>query len=166
MKIGGKSNIIKKSFYGKTGKRENGKTRQGKTEKTNQVKNQTKYWFKKYFSILIDIHKFIFHIRQRNCFFVLVLCLFDFLLDRKKLQTSFVVNSKMDVIDFDSDSDLENAIIEHEFLQKSRAPRKFRKRKFSEDVSDIEFRQRYRLSREVINYLTDRLTHLLQRPTK
>ena len=72
----------------------------------------------------------------------------------------------MDVIDFDSDSDLENAIIEYEFLQKSRAPRTFSERKFSEEVSDIEFRQRYRVSREVIDYLTDRLTPLLQCPTK
>ena len=72
----------------------------------------------------------------------------------------------MDVLDFDSDSDLESAIIENEFLQEPRAPRTFNARDLSEDVSDVVYRQRYRVPRSVIDYLTEKLTPLLQHRTK
>ena len=52
----------------------------------------------------------------------------------------------MSLLDLDSDSDLENAMFEYEFNQKSRAPREFRVREFTEDVSDVVYRQRYRFN--------------------
>jgi hypothetical protein len=67
-------------------------------------------------------------------------------------------------LDLTSDSDMEAAILD-DILPKPRQQRQFKKRSFGEAVDEVMRKQQHRVPLEVVNYLEDVLTPLLQHPT-
>ena len=68
-------------------------------------------------------------------------------------------------LDISSDSDMEGAILE-DLQPMQRRQRQFRKRSFGEDLGEVVRQQQHRVPLEVVNYLEEVLTPLLQHPTK
>ena len=68
-------------------------------------------------------------------------------------------------LDISSDSDIEEAI-QYRVTPKIRAPKVFNKRDFDEDVSDSVYRQRYRVPKVAIDFLEQRLSHILEHRSK
>jgi len=68
-------------------------------------------------------------------------------------------------LDISTDSDLEAAILE-DLQPKQRQQRKFKKRSFGEVLGEVARQQQHRVPLEVVDYLEEVLTPLLQHPTK
>ena len=68
-------------------------------------------------------------------------------------------------LDISSDSDMEAAILE-DLLPAPRRQRQFNKRSFGVAVDDVMQRQQHRVPLEVVNYLVDKLSPILQHRTK
>lgn len=54
----------------------------------------------------------------------------------------------------------------HEFDLRGLMPRQYRERKFNEDLSIVEYKQRFRVPRIVVDILESRLTHILTYPSR
>jgi hypothetical protein len=68
-------------------------------------------------------------------------------------------------LDISTDSDLEAAILE-DLQPKQRQQRKFKKQSFGEVLGEVACQQQHRVPLEVVDYLEEVLTPLLQHPTK
>jgi hypothetical protein len=71
------------------------------------------------------------------------------------------VKRKRSALDISFDSDAEEAI-QYRITPKSRAPKLFKKRDFDENVPESVYRERYRVPKEAIDFLEERLSPILQ----
>ena len=67
---------------------------------------------------------------------------------------------------YSSDEDIDNEIAHLLVVPDPRLPRQFATRDFDEDVSDKTFRERYRVPREVVNLLEEKLSADLKHATR
>ena len=67
---------------------------------------------------------------------------------------------------YSSDEDIDNEIAHLLVVPDSRLSRQFGERDFDEDISDKTFRERYRVPREVVDLLEEKLSAGLEHPTK
>ena len=71
---------------------------------------------------------------------------------------------KMEI--YSSDEDIDDEIARLLLVQEPRLPRQFSTRDFDEDISDKTFRERYRVPRNVMDLLEEKLSADLKHPTR